>query len=406
MPDGRADATNSPVNESGAVIRARAAADAVRGVRADPIVVITYPGFTLNPYGRLMESGYAPHGFAAVHVTSPEEVDAIVDDHRCGRYRAFLHLNTFHALLRCNADAPPQLAASRSLARLDGWLTRDVPLVVSVHNGPQVSGQLAAAERTVAQGIAERARLIHLLTRSTPEQLSGWIKLDRHRCAVVPHPNYDGAYPRPAPAREARARIGLDPIPAVDGGDEIVVGMVGSQGRRKGLPVVLDAFARVGNSLPDGRVLRLVLAGAPLGPDAACLLTAAAKMPQVTVLPERLTDQQFADAVAALDVAVVPYRTLNSGWLHAALTFGLPVVAPSSPNIDELVPRTARLCYDEGTGSPTVSAAGLAAQLLRAGSLATSAARATARAAVASKTPNEMSNRFVTEVLEVVARDC
>jgi len=118
-----------------------------------------------------------------------------------------------------------------------------------------------------------------------------------------------------------------------------------------------------------------------------------------------MDDQEFADAVAALDVAVVPYPALNSGWLHVCLTFGLPVITPASPSAEEVVPRAARLTYAPVASSPDITEANLARQLPRATELTTPVASTAARSAVACKSPEQMSERFVAGVLERATSD-
>jgi len=379
-----------------AALAAAAAADRLRAKgHARPIVVATFPGFHANPFSTLMELAYPRHGLAGVHVASVDEVAEIVAGREAGRYDAVLHVNgpdRFLHEVRIGSEAEALAGADRVVAQLDAWLADGVSLVMTVHNGPMLRDRRAVAEQRLAQAVADRANLVHLLTASTPDALAGWLDLSTARTVHVPHPNYDEVLG--APADRALARRSLD-VAAEGDGDrgEVLLGLVGSLYGRKGAIALIEAFEAVPDPLPDGRRLRLLLAGS-LAANGEALIRAACDDERIITRFGYVPDEDLRTLLAAIDVAVVPYgQYLNSGWLTLALTAGIPAIAPASATTAEVVRPDALLAFDPGQpGSLTRALAG-------APRLATAAARAAARASVAALDAPTISERFVEALL-------
>jgi beta-1,4-mannosyltransferase len=390
-----AEAAGSGATEASSADWAATASALAAGLRAsghrNPVIVATFPGFSPNPYGRLMETAYEAFGFAAIHLDRTEEIDAVVGGAAPNGYRVVVHCNAPDRFVpRAREAAVLSAATDSAIARIDAWIAAGAILVTSVHNGARLSGDAGAAERRVAQAIADRARLIHVLTASTPRRLADWIHLDPARVVHVPHPSYAGAYELPPARDEARRRIG------VTSDADIVVGLRGSLTDRKGAPALVEALADVPDPLPDGRRLRLLLGGVLLGPSSEGLIRAAFADPRVIPRFGSIPDAEIPSLLAAIDVAVVPYSLLNSGWLHLALTFAIPVIAPADGTAAEIV-RPAALRLFEADG-PT-----LAEALASAGELATPEARVAAAASVAELGADGLSWRFAEAVRSALA---
>ncbi len=357
-----------------------------------PTVVATFPGFLANPYGSLMERAYRAHGLVALHVDNGAAVDAIVAGSEAGGYRSVVHLNASDRLVGSgSSDSEARGEADRALGQVDAWVAGGAVLVTSIHNGPRLVGARGIAERQVAQGVVDRARVVHVLTATTPEVLADWIRIDPAKVVHVPHPNFDASYP-PLPDRnEARRRLELDPGA---GPGFVVVGLLGSLADRKGGLLLLRTLARVPDPLPDGRSLRLVLAGALSGQSGEELIRMAMADRRVVPRFGFIADVEVPGLLAALDVAVVPYgHYLNSSWLHLALTAGIPVLAPQGGTATEVVHPDALRTFTAN------DEASLAAALMRAGELATPDARRAARASVADLDAGRLSEKFVLAVL-------
>lgn len=357
---------------------------------ARPRIVITLPALEGNPYTDLMEQGYAAHGLAALHVDNLADAEAAIDSREAGDFEVILHVNASNRLV-WGATSVEEAAAvvEHALERLDAWQADGVRLVVSIHDGPILGPIHADAERALAQGIVDRADVVHLLTASTPRLLSGWLTIDPARAVHVPHPSYDGVYPPVPPREEARRTLGLDPVDPARGGREVVVGMLGLLSARKGPHRLIQALSAVADPLPDGHRIRLLLAGRALDPDGESLIREA--FTDDRIIPEfgTIAPARMSVLLGAIDVAVVPYeRYLNSGWTVLALTTGIPVIGPARSTATEVVPADALITFEPA------DTADLARALARAPELATPAARDAARRAVADLHPREISSRF------------
>ena len=375
---------------------ARAGVDQLRADgQSQPIVVATFPGFHANPFSTLMELAYPRHGVAAVHVATVAETEEVVAGRDAGGYGAVLHVNGPDRFVHdapTGSEAAALAAADRVVARLDSWIGAGVPIVTTIHNGPMLRDRRAAAEQRVAQAIVDRASLVHLLTASTPDVLEGWLDLSKARTVHVPHPNYDQVLG--TPVDRGMARRSLDVAAETNGtGGEVLVGLVGSLYGRKGAIALVEAFEAVPDPLPDGRRLRLLLAGS-LAANGEALIRASCDDERIITRFGYVPDEDLRTMLAALDVAVVPYgQYLNSGWLNLALSASVPAIAPTRGTAAEVVHSGALRTFDPEAGGS------LTAALTDAPGLATPEARIEARASVASLDAPTISERFVEALL-------
>jgi glycosyltransferase involved in cell wall biosynthesis len=388
-PSTASQRTGTPADEAAA-----AAHDLRAAGRADPVIVATFPGFSPNPYGALMEQSYRPAGLAPIHVTSGAAVDEILLGQDAGGYRTVIHLNAPDRFVGRVPSAPEAAATiAASLRTLDGWLGQGATIIASVHNGPRLAGHRAIAERGIAQGIMDRARLIHVLTRSTPRLLADWISIDPQRTIHVPHPSYDGVYGALPARAAARSRLAI----TTEEPEPVVVGLIGSLANRKGVLDLLDSLDAVPDPLPGGRPLRVLLAGTPIGSHAEDLIRRALAEPRVVARIGYVPDEELPWLLAALDVAVIPYgQLLNSGWLHLALTAGIPAIAPSGGTAEEIVQREALRTYRAGDRE------GLASALRGAEALLSPVARAAARRSVEGLNARGLSEQLAAAIARVV----
>ncbi len=376
---------------AGAAAEAVAAAGRLRATGHErPRCVVTLPALEGNPFTAMMEQAYEAAGLASIHVDTLADAAAVVDARHDGGYDVVLHVNASNRLVWGAKDAAAaDAAAAAALDRIDAWRAAGVPLVVTVHDGPILDRTHAAAERRLAQGIADRAERIHVLTATTPEALHDWIRLDPARTVHLPHPSYDAIYPPPPTRAAARDALGLDPADPADGGLEVVLGLVGILSERKGARRLFEALAATPDPLPDGRRLRLVIAGRVVDPGGEELIQAAYADPRVIPLFGIVPDDRMPWLLAALDVAVVPYeRYLNSGWTVLALTAGIPVLAPAGGTATEVVRPGALRTFDPA------DPADLARALADVPTFVTPAARSEARASVADLHAPDISARF------------
>jgi glycosyltransferase involved in cell wall biosynthesis len=133
---------------------------------------------------------------------------------------------------------------------------------------------------------------------------------------VMPHGNYDGAFPPPGERRATLAALDLDPA-------RPTLLCLGAARPYKGFEVVIAAM----RSLPHD--YQLVVAGTALDPEYSKMLREqAADDARVRLVLREQTDQEVADLLQACDCVVLPYRRITgSGALLNALTMARGVVA-------------------------------------------------------------------------------
>jgi beta-1,4-mannosyltransferase len=303
-----------------------------------PIVMAYNPVARLNPYSALLYSGLWDHGIAPVPVLRFADLDALLPLLSAGT-RIVLHLQWTSDVLRdaqTETEAAAKDRAAEFVGRLDAFLGAGGRLLWTVHNVLPHDCRFPRIEAGLEQAVADRAHLIHVLSHGTIDAAAQWFTIDPAKAVSIRHPHYLGAYPDFIPRDQARYDLGLLP-------DEIVYVFVGVIRPYKGLDLLLDAFDAVCGSRGGPR--RLLVAGNAAGdPGTQDVLDRCLLHPHVVLRQGSVPDTEMQYYLRAADIAVLPYqRSLNSGVLALALSFGLPVVAPDSPATAEMTtPEVAR----------------------------------------------------------------
>jgi beta-1,4-mannosyltransferase len=157
--------------------------------------------------------------------------------------------------------------------------------------------------------------------------------------AVLPHPNYLGAYPPARGTREQeRARLGVPQ-------DAFVYLVFGHVRRYKRVPEVVRAFRAAADA-----TARLVVAGGVLDERLRAEIEAARGGDlRVLLRLAPVPDDEVPGLHAAADAAVLHYRDVfSSGALLLALSFGLPVAGPRATTVTELCGHEAAVAYGPG----------------------------------------------------------
>lgn len=369
---------------------AAAAMRALAGSIVDPFVLAAFPAFVTNPYQSLLYQACREHGIAPVRVIREEQLDEVFELQAAG-LPTVLHLHWLHLVLAAAGSAKEaRKYADAFLKRLDAYRSSGGRVVWTVHNILPHETRFEAEEARLSAEVVARCSVIHILTPRTPELVAPYFELPRERLLHVPHMSYQGAYEDHVSARDARHELGLMP-------DELVFLALGAIRPYKGLPELLDAW----QALPPDRPRRLVIAGAPSDePGVRELLQRAALEPGILLDARKIPAPEMQIFLRAADIAVLPYRrTLNSGALMLALTFGLPAIVPAGSGLADVVDSTFGRTFD-----PDGKTA-LADALRDAAALATDSARAAATAAAAALSPDVVSGRFATGLREHLERN-
>jgi len=360
---------------------------AIRALEAnghEPILLGYHPVARMNPYQALLYQRSWEAGMAALPIVREARIAELADLARRGS-PTVLHLHWLNQVLAHAGSAKDAQGLRKGFMKVvDGYLAAGGRLVWTVHNIVPHGARFEAEEAALSADIVERCTAVHVLARGTPVLVSGWFAIPPDKVLEVPHPSYAGAYEDFITREQARHELGLWP-------DEIVHVVVGAIKPYKGLNELLDAWDSLA---ADGVPRRLVVAGGPSDEAGiAETLERAALHPSVLLHARKIPAAEMQIFLRAADVAVMPYlRSLNSGALMLALTFGLPVVVPAGGGLAEIVDeRFARVFEPEVSDS-------LSAALRAADELVTPDARAAAAAAAAERAPGPLSERFTSEL--------
>jgi len=241
---------------------------------------------------------------------------------------AFLHLHWTGPIVdRAESDEQAERIVDEFLDALDRRLSTGSELIWTVHNVLPHDNAHPAAGRRLHQALADRARVVHVLTEGTVAAIGDEYALPAERIRYIPHASYRGVYGEPLPAAEARSRLGV-----AEGATAVL--FFGQLRPYKGLDLLGDAVLERHRS---GQRLHLLLAGRPRQDGAVDELIARlreAGVP-VTAEPRFIGEDEVATWFSAADVVALPYtRILNSGTALLAAGYGVPVVVTRSPGID------------------------------------------------------------------------
>ena len=355
-----------------------------------PVLMAYNPVSRLNPYSSLLYARLWDHGIAPVPLPRFSDLRTLLPLLSAGT-RIMLHMQwTSDVLRQAGSEAEAKDLAAEFIAALDTFIAAGGRLVWTVHNVLPHDCRFPGVEAGLQQAVADRARLVHVLSRGTPSAVAEWFTIEPEKTVHVPHPHYLSSYPDYIPRDQARYDLGLLP-------DEIVYALVGAIQPYKGVDRLLDAFDTVLGR--GGRPRRLLIAGkAAEDPRTREVLDRCLLHPQVVLRPVAVPDGEMQYYLRAADIAVLPYeQLLNSGVLLLALSFGLPVLAPESPVTDEITtPGAVRTFRPDDPG-------GLTSALVAADDLLTPEARDEALRIAQRYDPGEIAERFASALDQVAA---
>lgn len=195
---------------------------------------------------------------------------------------------------------------------------RGVRLLWTVHNRVPHETTWLERERALSQFIADTADRIIVMSPATAEVVSDVVKLPTEKLFTLPHPSYQGIYPR---ADRARSREELQVPPGLP-----TALFFGQMRAYKGVSTLLEAAAL---AVSGGAELGLLLAGRTSDDELERIEQLLPTGMPVVRHHEFVADNDVARWFGAADLVVLPYTDiLNSGSIHLAATFGVPVAIP------------------------------------------------------------------------------
>ncbi|MGO1839248.1 MAG: glycosyltransferase [Candidatus Microbacterium stercoravium] len=293
-------------------------------MRSGPQVLV-FPAYLNNAFLNLIELSARADGF---DVTGAHTFDDLVAGAaRLGRGDT-LHV---HWTTPIAQQAQSEAEAARRVARLErlfaGLRSRGAKLVWTVHNRLPHELTFPELEVRLYRLLASSADAIHIMAPHTPAAISDVATVDPRKIRQIAHPSYEGVYDTGITRTQARASFEISE-------HERAVLFLGQIRPYKGVDDLARATARA--NARRGGDLVLMLAGAvkemPRAEFAASLPTEQRTISHLGFVD----DADIARWFRAADVACFPYRAiLNSGSVHLAATFRVPVILPGDAHLRE-----------------------------------------------------------------------
>lgn len=202
-------------------------------------------------------------------------------------------------------------------------------LVWTLHNIIPHDTIFPDLELEVEQYLADTAEVIHALSYGSLDVMEQYLRVDRSKVIVVPHPNYTSAYENFITREDARLAFGIE-------SDERVYVLFGALKRYKGLANLLEAFDQLCRE--DTSVSRrLLIGGMPdEDPEVQAFVAACQSHPRVLIEAKKIPSGFVQYYMRAADVGYAAYaRMLNSGALLLYQSFDLPVITLNTPALWE-----------------------------------------------------------------------
>lgn len=269
--------------------------------------------------------------------------------------------------------------------RLNAFRRHGGVVVWTVHNREPHENRFPAAESQLQTALARIADHVHVMCARTAVELPALAQVEPSRLLVLPHCSYVGWYPDAVSQAEARRRLGISQ-------DKPVVGLIGGIRPYKGIDRLVSALD---SPTVAAMGTEAIVAGKPAAHPATPELRKLIKdHPRVHAYLAFIAHEQLQLYFKAADVIVLPYRkTLNSGALLAALSFGRPVIAPAEGCIADILDPSFALGFDIHDDD------GFADALAKIELLRTPEARRAARDYADSFTSEAMSRQFFEAIL-------
>lgn len=287
--------------------------------------MLVFPAYLNNAFLNLIELSARADGF---EVTGAHTFDDLVAGAaRLGRGDT-LHV---HWTTPIAQQAQSEAEAARRVARLErlfaGLRSRGAKLVWTVHNRLPHELTFPELEVRLYRLLASSADAIHIMAPHTPAAISDVATVDPRKIRQIAHPSYEGVYDTGITRTQARASFEISE-------HERAVLFLGQIRPYKGVDDLARATARA--NARRGGDLVLMLAGAvkemPRAEFAASLPTEQRTISHLGFVD----DADIARWFRAADVACFPYRAiLNSGSVHLAATFRVPVILPGDAHLRE-----------------------------------------------------------------------
>ena len=272
-----------------------------------------------NPYQSMLYSRAGAHDvlpFPVYETRDLRQLDRVIPS-------SFHRAMHYHWLHRIFIDAKTAAQAGKAASRFVRIVHRQQDagfrIIWTVHNILSHETRFPDEEIWLRRQMAAISDTVHIMNPQTQALCGEFYHLDETRLLSAPHPSYTGVYANTVDTLSARQRLGLTPA-------DTVLLAFGGLGPYKGLRHFLGIWPEIKKAI--GGSVKLIIAGKAR--DKAFLSEIKTYMDDdVLLYSHHIDDSEVQTYFNAADVVVCPYvRTLNSGVIMTAATFGKPVVVP------------------------------------------------------------------------------
>lgn len=287
--------------------------------------VLVFPAYLNNAFLNLLQLSAAADGFRVTGAHTFDDLTAGAA--RLGRGDV-LHMHWTTPIVQQAQSEKDARARVAKLSRVLGDLrARGAKLVWTIHNRLPHELTFRDLEIELTRLIAASADAIHIMAPHTPAAMADVVSLDPRKIRQIPHPSYEGVYDTSITRAEARESFEI-----ADADTSVL--FLGQIRPYKGV----DALARAAADADARRDNDLVLMLAGAVKEMPRAEFRASLPPQLRTVShlDFVDDADIARWFRAADVACFPYRAiLNSGSVHLAATFHVPVILPRDPGLVE-----------------------------------------------------------------------
>lgn len=296
-----------------------------RGVRLNAHFIPYWPA---NPYQPMLAAALDKEGICVVQdsrLSSLAQAEGGLD---------LIHL---HWLPSVGLRPRSLLRTLRYLRNLVCLHKEGVPIVWTAHNLIPHESRWPALDLQLSRQVARLAdRIICHSSAARDEVVARLIPSNPGKTRVIPHGHYIDSYPNNLAPLLCRERLSLAASDQVF----LFLGLIRAY---KGVFKLIDAFRRL--TSPNAR---LVIAGRPLDSGIDAQVTARISGdPRIVYRPGFVADADLQLYLNAADAVVFPYhRSLTSGALILAMSYGRACIAPRLPGMVDCLTEHGGVFYD------------------------------------------------------------
>lgn len=284
--------------------------------------VLVFPAWRDNPFLNLLQLDAYAHGFQFLGATSWQSLELQLARLQS---RDVFHIHWTSPILQPIVESDDAARRLETFKRvLSDAQKRGVRIVWTIHNRLPHELTHFELERHLYVYLGEVADAVHVMAPDTARVVSDIVELPLEKVVQIPHSSYRGVYDEQVNRAQARAARNLD---RSDRG----ILFLGQIRPYKGLDVLVQA-ASIASRSDDRLVLMLAGQVKEMHADEFLSLIPAGLRTEIEL--GFVPDEDLSSWFSAADVAVFPYRAiLNSGSVHLAATFHVPVILPGEPHL-------------------------------------------------------------------------